>query len=440
MHILLASLAVLQPGFRVMADELPGPPVAPSRVIELDTHYGGEWVVAGDLDGDGQAEIIAARNDEQVVTSAIAYRLDGTVLWRWGQPDGGRSGFAYDVPLVIYDLDGDGTPEVFLSVPGFLVVLDGATGRELRRHPLPEGLAVSDCVVFADLSGKGRATDILVKTRYTRVWAFAADWRELWSWAAPEGYLTCHHPTPVDLDGDGRDEVLVGYTMLRSDGALMWTFATEATDLRIGHLDAADVVCVGGGTGEARMRDSRLLITCCGSNLVALLDGAGHALWEVSGHHFESPDFGTLTRDHAAPQFTVDIDHVGFGQSETWLMDAEGKHLGTYVTGYGRHHRLIDWNGDGLDELLITNARGVFDGEGRCVARLTSPGDPRLDAFARERVAAAGDPGPFGFAGDMDGDGQPEVVLHTDTAVYVFRSETAAPTGTVGTGTNWTLY
>ncbi len=174
---------------------------------------------------------------------------------------------------------------------------------------------------------------------------------------------------------------------------------------------------------------------------MALLDGTGRALWEIGGRHFESVDAGRLRADLPGPQLAVDIDHVPYGQSETWLIDAEGAHFGTYVTGYGRHHRLIDWNGDGLDELVITNARGVYDGEGRCIARLTAPDDEGFDRFAREREAARGDPGPFGFVGDMDGDGRPEIVLHTDTAVYVYASEAAAPNGRgLGTGRNWTLY
>jgi len=437
---IMVVLSVLVQGpepFRVNCADLDGAAVSPSRIIPLDTGYAGEWLVAGDLDGDGRAEFIAARNDNQAVTSAAAYRLDGALMWTWGEESKGKSGFSYDVPLMPHDLDGDGKDEVYLSVPGSLVVLDGTTGAELRRHPLPEGLAVDDCVTFADLSGVGRPTDMIVKTRYTRLWAFTADWQPLWSWAAPEGYLTCHHPTVLDIEGDGRDEVLAGYTMLDHDGAPLWTYGTAATNLRTGHLDAADLVRLVPG----RPDETRLVVTCCGANLISLLDGTGKALWEIGGHHFESPDFGTLRDDVAGPQFVVDIDHVPYGQSELWLIGSDCTRLGAYVTGYGRHHRLIDWNGDGLDELLITNARGIYDGLGNCVARLTVPGDPRYDEFAGSRDFAQGDPGPFGFVGDVDGDGRPDVVLHTDAAIYVFQSPDARTSEPrIGTGLNWTLY
>ena len=62
--------------------------VQPWKQIELDPEYAGAWLVAGDLDGDGEVEIVSARNvnqdDNHYTCSVNAYRLDGRVLWRWG--------------------------------------------------------------------------------------------------------------------------------------------------------------------------------------------------------------------------------------------------------------------------------------------------------------------------------------------------------------------
>ncbi|HOF88901.1 MAG TPA: hypothetical protein PLZ36_12495, partial [Armatimonadota bacterium] len=84
--------------------------------------------------------------------------------------------------------------------------LDGATGIEKRRMPLPYG--ASDCLVFCNLSGGPRATDVLVKNRYSTVWAFDREWRLLWERHLPGGHKTAHQPLPVDLDGDGRQAVM----------------------------------------------------------------------------------------------------------------------------------------------------------------------------------------------------------------------------------------
>ena len=67
-----------------------GPLVRPWRSFSPDPAYHGQWLVAGDLDGDGVAEIVTARNAGQRVTAALASRLDGTVLWRWGQAGAGK--------------------------------------------------------------------------------------------------------------------------------------------------------------------------------------------------------------------------------------------------------------------------------------------------------------------------------------------------------------
>lgn len=431
--------------FTVRTWEGDGPVVEPWRVLDLGPHAG-SWLVAGDLTGDGRAEIVCARNDEQAVTAAAAYDLDGKELWTWGEAGAGSPNWSYDVPLQLYDLDADGRAEVFLSAPGFLVVLEGATGRELRRHPLPEGLPVADCITFADLSGVGRPTDILVKTRYTRLWAYTAEWKPLWTWAPPEGFMTIHHPEPMDLDGDGRDEILAGYTLLGPDGNERWTFHTDTVDLRRGHLDCAEVLHTGQGGPDQRAESARIAVSCCGANLMAMLNGRGEVLWEAAGVHFESIDAGPTgaqSADGARHQVVVDIDHTAWNAAELRLYSSRGELLGTYLTGYARHHRLIDWDGDGDYEILLGNARALVDGTGECVAVFV-PGAGRegaFDAVARVSEHETRDPGPFAVVGDMDGDGRNEVVLHTADTVWIYRSTSAgARGGRLGTGVNWTLY
>ncbi len=49
--------------FDVRATDVPDaqvPHIRPWKTIQLDPEYRGAWIVAGDLDGDGQAEIISA--------------------------------------------------------------------------------------------------------------------------------------------------------------------------------------------------------------------------------------------------------------------------------------------------------------------------------------------------------------------------------------------
>lgn len=407
------------------------PFVKPMSIIDMNPDFSGQWTVAGDLDNDGELEFVSARNEKQAVTAVSAYKLDGSLLWRWGKAGGGSSKLSYDVPLQIYDINGDGKNEVILSEPGFLVVLDGLNGRQIRRLPLPKELDVADCIVFANIQGRERASDIVIKTRYTKLWAYSWEWNELWNWI-PKGYMTCHHPTPVDLDGDGKDEIMAGYTMLDDDGRELWTFGSKKVDLARGHLDCCRVA----GTGKTP-EEFRFAVTCCGANLLALLDGVGNTIWEVSGHHFESLRVAKMTPKLEGKQVFVDIDHRPYGNSPTWLFDFDGRHFGTYLTNYSRHHGIVDWNGDGFYEIALANALSIVDGSGNRLASFSL--DQNTKDVTKDQPGS--DPNPLICVCDVNGDGFDDVVLHTDTKIYVYRNESGQGEDIITTDiVNFTLY
>jgi len=419
-----AKLSQQPPGDRV-------PVIQPWRRVTLDPEYSGAWIVAGDLDGDGKVDIVSARNvdnnDVHFTSAVVAQRLDSSVLWRWGNPKVGRKKLHHDVACQIYDWDGDGRNEVVLGTDGFLVELDGATGKERRRLPLPKD--ATDCLVFANLSGNSRATDVLVKTRYTQIWAFNRAWKQLWTITMPGGHRTAHQPVPIDLDGDGRDEVMAGYAMLNADGTTRWVFGSKKVDVTRGHCDCFRLLRAGKSPEEFRF-----VMTLCGANDIAVLDGNGKPVWEVSGHHFESVDVGRICADRPGLQLAVDIDHRPWGEGPVWVFDENGQRLAQIMTDYARHHALVDWTGDGADEILIAEARGLFDGQGRRVAtfELEDTGTPET----AERLA---------LVGDMTGDGVPDVLLTTRSmaAVYIYKNESGrkpARPVPLGTEVNFTLY
>ncbi|UCH36297.1 MAG: VCBS repeat-containing protein, partial [Armatimonadota bacterium] len=159
--------------------------VAPCATIQLGPN-GGSWLALGDLDNDGRLDFLSARNDNQSVTALVAVDPEGEVLWQRG--GGGRPDIGYDVPCTIYDLNGDGKTEVLYSSEGDLIVLEGATGREIRRHALPDGLRAADCIVLADLRGLGRRQDVVIKDRYAKVYAYTAEFEPLWRWEGNTGH------------------------------------------------------------------------------------------------------------------------------------------------------------------------------------------------------------------------------------------------------------
>ena len=393
------------------------------KEVTLNPEYSGQWVVTGDVDCDGEADIVSARNvdenDVHFTSAAVAQRLDGSVIWRWGDPTIGRKELHHDVACQIYDWNGDGKNEVIVLTNGFLVELNGKTGKERRRFPIPP--QASDCLVFANLSGNKHASDVLVKTRYSQIWAYNQDGESLWTVENPGQARTAHQPRPMDLDRDGRDEIFAGYAMLNSDGSVRWRFESQKIDENRGHLDCARILRHGKTPEEFR-----LALTCCGANDVALIDGTGKVIWEIAGHHFESINIGRVFPDVPGPQILVDIDHRPRGESPIWVLSEKGDLLGQIMADYCRHHTLVDWTGDGYQEIVIADSRGVFDQEGQRIATL------EMD-----------DPGKILLDGDMTGDGVPDITLTTMEKVYVFRNEKGKKPKepvSLGSGMNFTLY
>lgn len=122
----------------------------------------------GDIDGDKVSEIIANDVDGHLV----AYNNKGKI--KWVGPDVAQykqNQNSYCLAIAIYDLDGDGKPEI----------IDG----------------------FEVFDNKGHAK-------------FHHD-------ATPfQGQYWCPAPTAADLDGDGKQEVIFGNAAYHADGSLYW--------------------------------------------------------------------------------------------------------------------------------------------------------------------------------------------------------------------------
>ena len=415
------------------------PLIRPWRQVPLDPQYSGAWVVTGDVNGDGKVEIVSARNvnegDVHYTSAAVAHSLDGRVLWRWGDPGIGRRGLHHDVACQIYDWDGDGRNEVVVCAKDHLVELDGETGEERRRLPLPP--EATDCVVFAHLSGRGRASDVLVKTRYAQIWAFDYAGRLLWTVQNPGGFPTAHQPVPVDINNDGRDEIMAGYAMLDPDGKTRWVIEDNGRFSGSGHLDCCRVLRRG-----KTLADWRLVLTCCGHRRLTVVDGNGGVQWEVTGHHFESIDVGRIHPERSGPQILVDLVPPGAGPNENalWVLDEGGELLGQLTAEYCRFHTLVDWAGDGCDEIVLPHSRGLFDSQGRRIGTFAM--ETQCDVYGG-KPREEGETGNIVLRGDMTGSGVSDITITAPNAVYVFRNESDRASGEstpLGCGANFTLY
>ncbi len=253
--------------------------------------FGSETLRLGDLNGDGAPDLLFVQNiySTRTITCLTATTIAGDVLWQTGKPSR-DNGFTYgDLPVQVYDWDNDGRNEVlyvqqaryaelYPDTPyavqrakryeghATMIVLDALTGKEKHRFPLPA--PADGSFLFADLTGRGRREDLVVKDEYWNMWGIAHDGRELWRWQGSVG----HYPAIGDVDGDGRDEVFVGFALVDHDGKVL--FEEEPDRPRDAnwddhHQDAACVVQLKDGTW-------RLVF---GNYGVHCLDVRGRELW-----------------------------------------------------------------------------------------------------------------------------------------------------------------
>jgi hypothetical protein len=220
----------------------------------------------GDIDGDGRMEIVMVQPDSgfddrfypHSVVCATAYNLEGEQLWQIGEPDPNVNGSGADIPAQIYDIDNDGNNEFLCVMNDELCIFDGKTGELKEKHLLPNEHA-HDCIVIADLEGTGYPQNIILKDRYHQIWALDTKFEVMWTFKGNVG----HYPWVYDLNGDGKDEIIAGYTVLNGRGEKLWTIDMEdhadciwVCDL---HQDKEPVVLVGGSDTTAYSTDGKLL-------------------------------------------------------------------------------------------------------------------------------------------------------------------------------------
>jgi len=352
------------------------------RSFELGDAGAGRTVRFGDLDGDGEKEVLIAQCVERGGTDNIAgiscltaFKLSGEVLWQVGEPDRRHGMLSADLPLQIHDVDGDGAAEVVMCKDFMVRVLDGRTGAVKREAPTPswqgEGRMPSsddifdrlngDSVFFADLSGRGARREVLVKNRYGAIWALDGDLNVIWQ----HGCKTGHSPFVSDLDGDGRDEILIGSTLLDADGREIWSLETED------HVDTSVVVRLD-PDGEP------LVVLACSDDGLYFLDVEGRVLRnERIGH----------AQDLAIGRFRDDLPGLQFWTKTFWghpgILFLYSAGLDRMVTHqeypFGSMVYPLHWEGGAVQHVLVSahpEYGGVMDGWGRKARLLPDDGHP----------------------------------------------------------------
>lgn len=368
----------------------------------------------GDLNGDGVPDMLIAQNTRRVRTNDFAQiscltavTLDGEVLWQIGRPDPYNDITAHDVPFQIHDIDGDGRQEVVLVKDFKLQVLEGATGKRIQETwmpPLPETRRyrpyereAGDSLAFFNFSGKSGRREIVVKDRYQSFWVYNNDLQMLWSGTGQLG----HFPYPFDMNGDGREEMMIGYAMWSPEGKQLWSH-DEA--LR----DHADGIFMGNISGDPS-KEPR--VYACGSDEGFLMFSQdGKLLKQIRIGHAQTPSVAKYRADVPGLQ----LMNINFWKNPglITLFDWDGNivtqgepiHSGSPVLP-------VNWRGDGLEFAMLSShvaKGGMVDGHLRRVVMFPNDGHPDT-AFAVLNIT---------------GDPRDEIIVWNTEEVWIYTQDT----------------
>jgi hypothetical protein len=373
----------------------------------------GRNVRFGDLDGDGQLDMLFGQNIPRVrgdafdhISCLTAVTLDGRVLWQLGRPDPRNGLLTNDTPFQIHDIEGDGKHEVVMIRDFQLQILQGSTGEVIRKAWVPDIPAEmkekpykrnhGDSIAFFDLAGKGKRSEILIKDRYQNFWVYNSNLELMWHGSGQTG----HYPYPFDVDKDGREEIVIGYALWSPDGKQLWSRDKE-------YRDHADGIVMGNFSGDPKAPPR---VYACGSDEGYLMfDKDGKVLKHVRIGHAQSPSVGKYRPDLPGLQLlTVNFwRNPGiislFDSDGNLLQQDEPIHCGSPLLP-------VNWRGDGQEFAMLSgNVRegGMIDGHLRKVVMFPDDGHPDL-AY---------------YVADLTGDPRDEIVLWDTKQVWIYTQD-----------------
>lgn len=324
-------------------------------------------LAAGDIDGDGVVEIIAVTATGKQV---VAFEHDGTVKWR-------SSALSlpgcYATAPAIGDLDGDGDPEIvvanhILNSDGSLRAQGAATGGCASfpvdldldgQQEVIAGSAVFDidgrtlwttarngypAVADFDADGLG---EVVVVTEAGGVDLYDTGGALLWS-VPSAGYGP---PTIADFDGDGQPEVGVAgrstYTVLDTDGSKLWQNAT--VDASSGRTGSAVFDFEGDGAAEVVYADEYTVWVYSGVDGAVKLQEPTHTSWTWI-------EYPTIVDVDGDGEVEIVVSHGSIGGSSA------GATFGVSVIGDADHSWMPGrkiWNQHAYSITNVTDGGGI---------------------------------------------------------------------------------
>ena len=394
------------------------------KKIDLKNFGTSRQIRFGHLTGTDEWYVVLAQMQKRICRDAYGFiscltaiDLEGNVLWQLGEPSDKTEELgkvSADMAFQVYDIDGDGRDEVIVGWDFEIRILDGRTGtiKKSAKTPFSDdndadliGVPYQtyaferinpDGIRICNFRGKERPADILIKDRYCRIYALDEDLNVMWKFKSPTN--TGHCPLPIDIDGDGKDELLVGYKLLDSDGQMLWSYpiSEDHTDEIVAGKwmpgeDEGHFACVSGTEG--------FFIGDFYGNIVAR-DMIGHAQRVSIANYCPEREGREIVVTNFWGHQGVIFLYDCYG-NQIWEMENEMN---------GNILAPVNWDGDGT-ELILTNADakkgGLLNGKGVRAVEFPDDGHPVLCCESL----------------DLTGDERDELVVWDYHSMYIYTQD-----------------
>ena len=353
--------------------------------IKFQGDYRPQRIGVADLNGDGAYDFVIKQPSQGIDpagrpnTSDLTYKLeaylnDGTFLWRKDLGLGIEPGIWYS-PFIVYDFDGDGRAEVAVKTgpedaresdgrvrkgPEWCSMLDGMTGAELARADWPPrdprlgdyNRTNRNQMGMAYLDGKTPCL-LVARGTYKLMIVDAYQYhnrklKRLWHWEGDDETPIirsqgAHGMHSADVDGDDRDEVILGSAVLDDNGTCLWSVG-------LGHPDKCFVTDV--DPTRPGMEIFYVIEPWHDDDKgVCLVEAkTGKIIWSIGQRTYHVGDGMVADIDPAIPglECFATEDRKG-GSTDRYLFNADGKRLGQREDVPGCRNWIF-WDADLLRE------------------------------------------------------------------------------------------
>jgi rhamnogalacturonan endolyase len=391
---------------------------------------GGFVPIFGDLDGDGVLDVLIR------LDNGIAERTPDTGRWieleamtsygksLWRRPLMSHElsyGNPFNVPVVVWDLDGDGKAEVICRLEenhqAWLAVLDGMTGHVLRKIPwrkmATDFSKTSSRILMSIAYLDGKTPSIITETGLYEneiLDAYDPKLNNLWTFRSfmETSGSGSHRIEVADVDGDGRDEIFDGSTLLGPDGKVRWsTYRGHPDTVQIKHI-----------LPDLPGRQVYYGIETTDNAGAYVVDArTGKIIWKHN--HDEDP---TWTHSHVgwaadiwegSPGMELLNNRDGHIAKDQVLLSADGKIL---MEPFPQGWNPANWMGGVVRDLISSDGRKLGRFTGKTVETLATPGPvPRPGSACMMAGDILGDYRDEIICKGVDTDGAPALFVYTNT-------------------------